>query len=1257
MLPVKGNKRRKWGERKLEITSEMGEQKLEITSMELLGFPPLEALYVTYQDSSALSPQHVDEICEPLLDFAKRSDMHKAACVEYATRKGITDSRPWESFASALQNEKPHEDLVHALGDLGGQFTEGGAQQVADEQQSSIGSIVSHEGPNNNSDMVLLTITNNCEGTTEVRTLSDFSITCSESYEVCREYANGPAKTWGTRGWLFLKMPYHEYLFVAGGYHQSPDKALPPFPQWLHDSQLSSHDESAQLGGNHEEEEEEDKQSFDDDEEEEEQEEQSLALGEDEEEEEQSRHRTGPVHSRRNPDGDVEQDSVSSVTASDEGEVVNGSDALKKADEAADNLYRRHSFLSSHEISERGILRFANVSVDLDYLGLHADARELHLLPKAMSSDAVWTFWNYVNRKNKATSSRLAVKFNAGDSKVPRASPKSTRKAARVPLSMLPNVELATCIAHNQNYRLHLYWLGPDRISKNNYLEQDVITVIAAALNKSLKTLPSRSSTLGLPENESFLLGKQAQHASQFDLRDETKDSTQKAFPNRFSNAATTLLLEGMVAQFLEISSQGEFSERQRHFALELYNNATYSLSVAGTKHTMTVETFTRESVRARLEGLKEKDNSWVGWSENRYLRLCLKNAANIEVPKKLRSLFPDLVEARTRGERIPRMYVDTAITFHSKYKGFTLIASSGWKAEDMFKAFVEERPPDDADPPEQSWDSDARDPRWDNWVKPEPELDEMSYEWNEDHPSTMSCGSSAEQQEDEDDSSKSSEEEDDNDPLNAGQEDGSSKSSEDDSSKSSEEEDDDDDPLNGGRHTGTEVGGENDVEQGGGSGSQQSNTSQEDYPSQDGTNEGEIQDAQGRGPAEEDILDQLGTDDLQEGYSPDDDDEDYEDENMLLSMLQVTGESTSGDRQFKLPWTEFVMNFIPLIVNIHSGKVEVKRSETLLQDSDSDSDSEEHGSARFCIHHPENGRAHGGQLYLDGLRTIERRQDTKRWEVLVGLGAAVAAYFREGVPSDEVVQKIRNSLSQLKPAIDDVKKLFRTSQGSGVRMEWFSRCDAVFDSDEETLNFNTPPLVPLCMVDQKALAGMFSAVTDLYFNPLLRAFPDTVLRDTGRAAGTVARLDRNQLSAAAQTTLVLFAEIVASQFANLPFAYNGTVMKSMKGQLLNRNSRYIRVPNYLQSPPSQLEKDVLALPFVVSPKALVLPSLTVAFALFEEDSIPRNASVGVSSSLSMALSRAAFFRGETALPVTYEVRMTVIRKILFVFAYFGTCK
>jgi hypothetical protein len=93
------------------------------------------------------------------------------------------------------------------------------------------------------------------------------------------------------------------------GYHQSPDKALPPFPQRLRDLQLSSHDESAHLGGNHEEkEEEEEEQSFDDDEEEE-QEEQSLCLGEDDEEEEQSHHCTGPVHSRRNP-----EDGTSSTT-------------------------------------------------------------------------------------------------------------------------------------------------------------------------------------------------------------------------------------------------------------------------------------------------------------------------------------------------------------------------------------------------------------------------------------------------------------------------------------------------------------------------------------------------------------------------------------------------------------------------------------------------------------------------------------------------------------------------------------------------------------------------------------------------------------------------------------------------------------------------------------------------------------------------------------------------------------------------------
>jgi hypothetical protein len=190
---------------------------------------------------------------------------------------------------------------------------------------------------------------------------------------------------------------------------------------------------------------------------------------------------------------------------------------------------------------------------------------------------------------------------------------------------MLPNVELAQCVAGNQTYKLHIYWMSPERMSKNSYLEQDAIIVVASALNKSLKTLPRRSSKLDSPE--SFLVSKEVLHASRFELKEETKDSTQKAFPNRFSNAATTLLLQGMESEFLKISSHGDFSPRQQHLALELHNNATYSLSVAGTKHTMTVETFTRESIRERLEALRRKDPEWVQWSENRYLRLCLKNA------------------------------------------------------------------------------------------------------------------------------------------------------------------------------------------------------------------------------------------------------------------------------------------------------------------------------------------------------------------------------------------------------------------------------------------------------------------------------------------------------------------------------------------------------------------------------------------------------------------------------------------------------
>ena len=730
-------------------------------------------------------------------------------------------------------------------------------------------------------------------------------------------------------------------------------------------------------------------------------------------------------------------------------------------------------------------------------------------------------------------------------------------------------------------------------MSKNSYLEQDAIIVVASALNKSLKTLPRRSSKLDSPE--SFLVSKEVLHASRFELKEETKDSTQKAFPNRFSNAATTLLLQGMESEFLKISSHGDFSPRQQHLALELHNNATYSLSVAGTKHTMTVETFTRESIRERLEALRRKDPEWVQWSENRYLRLCLKNAANIEVPKKLRSLFPALVQARGRSEPIPRMYVDIGITFHSKYDGFSLIVPSTGAGKDMFKSFIEDEPPGVADPPNHSWEDCASDPKWDDWVQPDPMLDAMSHAWHSQPPST-------------------------------GTEEGSEANAD----------VNDDDTIDG--------------EEEGCSSNQQSittgnaNTTQDnttgDNTSQDSTNEGEMSD-------EEDILDQMGTDDLQDAYFPDDWWED--DEENMLNMLQVTGKSTSRDRRYKLPWSEFVMNFLPIIVNIHSGKMEAERSEMARSDSEGNS------SSGFCIAHPENGRAHGGQLYQDGLRTIERRQDTKRWEVLVGLGAAVATYFQEGNPSDEVVQKIRKSLHQLKPAIDDVKKLFRTSQGTGVRMEWFSRCDSVFDSNEATLNFNTPPLVPLCLVDQKVLAGMFSAVTDLYFNPLLRAFPDTVLREEGRLGSGVARLERNHYSPAAQTTLTLFAEICASQFANLPFAYNGTIMKTMKSELLHRNSRYIRVPNHLRMDSSPEEKNVLALPFVVSPRALVLPSLSVALQLFEENSIPRSVSVGVSCGLSMALSKAAFFRGQTALPVTYEVRMTVIRKILFVFSYFGT--
>jgi hypothetical protein len=160
-----------------------------------------------------------------------------------------------------------------------------------------------------------------------------------------------------------------------------------------------------------------------------------------------------------------------------------------------------------------------------------------------------------------------------------------------------------------------------------------------------------------------------------------------------------------------------------------------------------------------------------------------------------------------------------------------------------MFKSFIEDEPPGVADPPNHSWEDCASDPKWDNWVQPDPMLDAMSHAWHSQPPST-------------------------------GTEEGSETNAD----------VNDDDTTDG--------------EEEGCSSNQQSttagnaNTTQDnttgDNTSQDSTNEGEMSD-------EEDILDQMGTDDLQDAYFPDDWWED--DEENMLNMLQVTGKSTSRDR------------------------------------------------------------------------------------------------------------------------------------------------------------------------------------------------------------------------------------------------------------------------------------------------------------------------------------------------------------------------
>ena len=58
--------------------------KLMILADQVIGGPGDEKLCVTYHDPS--SARHVDEVTEPLAEFAAKSDRHKAACVEYAAQ-------------------------------------------------------------------------------------------------------------------------------------------------------------------------------------------------------------------------------------------------------------------------------------------------------------------------------------------------------------------------------------------------------------------------------------------------------------------------------------------------------------------------------------------------------------------------------------------------------------------------------------------------------------------------------------------------------------------------------------------------------------------------------------------------------------------------------------------------------------------------------------------------------------------------------------------------------------------------------------------------------------------------------------------------------------------------------------------------------------------------------------------------------------------------------------------------------------------
>jgi len=285
-----------------------------------------------------------------------------------------------------------------------------------------------------------------------------------------------------------------------------------------------------------------------------------------------------------------------------------------------------------------------------------------------------------------------------------------------------------------------------------------------------------------------------------------------------------------------------------------------------------------------------------------------------------------------------------------------------------------------------------------------------------------------------------------------------------------------------------------------------------------------------------------------------------------------------------------------------------------------------------------------GVQAYTDGLKQMLMRQDSEIWKSLGDLPLLVAERLRANdVParSKKKLSKIMQGLEVLLPMIaEDMKR----KPGFGVRTEMFCRVDGAVRSGGELLlpHIELPQFLSL---DKAAYAEMHSTLTNESWGPLCKTF---LAEASNNARGL--GLDQSRVSAPAKTALLAHAEMLAWQLSDTPHGLEGSVLKTMKDDF----EHVMSIPDKFKLEITSREMEGLGLSYGLKPSALILP--TLAEALSNNDALigSTTSGHGMAPLIALLTARVSRSRSGADLPVTLEIGLVKIKKLLHAFSSIG---